>query len=82
MLWPRGRRRVWQFLTQTHIAADNDKSLAREVSNGVVRHMEKLFAVALRILLEMMHHSGLVIRHLCTPVSEIYAQRYCTIYIA
>lgn len=55
MLRPRGRRRVWQFLTQTHIAADNDESLAREASNGVVRHMEKLFAVALRILLEMMH---------------------------
>ena len=34
-------------------------------------------------VLEMMHHSGvLVIRHLCTPVLLIYAQRYCTIYMA
>ena len=34
-------------------------------------------------LLEMMHHSGVpVIRHLCTPVFLIYAQRYCTIYMA
>ena len=34
-------------------------------------------------VLEMMHHSGVsVIRYLCTPVSEICAQSYCTIYIA
>ena len=32
------------------------------------------------VLLEMMHHSGVPV--ICTPVSEIYAQRYYTIYIA
>ena len=67
MLRPRGRRRVWQFLTQTHIAADNDESLAREVSNEVVRHMKKLFAVTLRILIMM---RGTVQRSFDSAASE------------
>ena len=44
-----------------------------------LRKMHQQTVLYAGMLLEMMHHSGVPVT--CTPVSEIYAQRYCT-YIA
>ena len=40
----------------------------------------RCMSIAIKEMLEMMHHLGVPV--ICTPVSEICAQRYCTIYIA